>query len=306
MTRGVALVGPTASGKSQLAHQFAAALSDVEIACVDAMTVYRGMDIGTAKPTAKERADVTYHLLDLVDPSEEFTVAQFQRSAHQVAEEAATRGVTVLYVGGTGLYGRAVVDDLAIPGQFPEVRAAIEQRADADLAGVYAELVTLDPVAAVRTTAKNRRRIVCALEVTIGAGRPFSSFGPGLSTYGPAAVAQVGLRVSLTELDSRIEARLAQWMQDGLLSEVQDLAARPVGLSRTARQAVGYRELLAHVAGECALDDAVAAAVTATKRLARRQIKWFNRDPRIEWLTDPADAAARLAQLVGQTAPTTT
>lgn len=298
MTSPVALVGVTASGKSRVAHDVAAEVGTVEIAAVDAMTVYRRMDIATAKPTLAERAAVPYHLLDLVEPSEEFTVAQFQSAARDVATEVAARGHALLYVGGTGLYGRAVIDDLAIPGQFPEIRAALEARARDDLPGLFDELVRRDPVAASRTTATNARRITRALEVTIGTGRPFSSLGPGLTAYPPSAVRQVGLRVDLAVVDARIEERFHRWMDEGLLEEVRALSLEPAGLSRTARQAVGYRELLAHLAGETDLDTAVRDAITATRRLARRQAKWFARDPRIEWVDDPDAAADRVRTLL--------
>ncbi|HVB71581.1 MAG TPA: tRNA (adenosine(37)-N6)-dimethylallyltransferase MiaA [Acidimicrobiales bacterium] len=284
-----ALVGPTASGKSALAHDVALELGDVEVLCVDAMTVYRGMDIGTAKPTPAQRAEVSYQLLDLVGPSEEFTVAQFQRAARDAAGAAHAQGHRVLYVGGTGLYGRAVLDGLEMPGLYPEARAQLESL---DVSVLYDELVARDPVAASRMEPTNERRVRRALEVTLGAGRPFSSFGSGLRTYGPARVAQVGLRVPNDELDRRIEERFRAWMDDGLLDEVVALAARPGGLSRTARQAVGYRQLLAHVEEAAPLDECVTAALAASRRLARRQRSWFERDPRVEWFDD-RDAARR-------------
>jgi tRNA dimethylallyltransferase len=291
-----ALVGPTASGKSALAHAVALALGDVEILCVDAMTVYRGMDRGTAKPTAAERAEVRYHLLDLVDPSEEFTVAQFQRAARAAAEEVWARGGRVLYVGGTGLYHRAVIDDLDIPGRYPAARAALEGRG---LAQLYRELVELDPVAASRIEATNERRVRRALEVTLGAGRPFSSFGPGMTHYPEARVRQVALRVSDAELDVRVAERFWRWMDEGLLAEVEALRAH--GLSRTARQAVGYRELLAHLEEGVDLESCVEAAILQSRRLARRQRRWFERDPRIEWIERAVDVAAALhGALVGE------
>jgi tRNA dimethylallyltransferase len=288
----VALVGPTASGKSALAHAVAIEHGGVEVACVDAMTVYRGMDIGTAKPTAEERSQVSYHLLDLVEPDEEFTVAQFQRAAREVSARVAARGHGLLYAGGTGLYGRAVIDDLDIPGIYPEVRARLEARDD--LAALHDELAALDPVAAARIEPANARRVRRALEVTLGAGRAFSSFGSGLRAYGPVRVVQVGLRVDAGELDRRIERRFRAWLAGGLLDEVAALARRPGGLSRTARQAVGYRELLAHVEEGAALTRCVEAAIAASRRLARRQRSWFERDPRVEWFDDADAARARL------------
>jgi tRNA dimethylallyltransferase len=294
-----ALVGPTASGKSALAHQLAFDSNDqVELLCVDAMTVYRGMDLATAKPTWAERSDVSYHLLDLVDPSEEFTVAQFQRAARIAANDVWDAGHDVLYVGGTGLYGRAVLDDLALPGQYPEVRASLEERAKSDLAALYAELESLDPLAASRMEPTNERRIVRALEVTLGSQRPFSSYGEGLVHYGPVRVVQVALQSDFEQLDVRIAARFRAWMEEGLLEEVTALASAPGGMSKTARQAVGYRELLRHVEDGADLEQCVNDAIIASRRLARRQRSWFLRDPRIEWFDDPSKALARLVEVL--------
>jgi tRNA dimethylallyltransferase len=291
----VALVGPTASGKSALAHSLAFEQHDqVEILCVDAMTVYRGMDLATAKPTRIERTEVSYHLLDLVAPSEEFTVAQFQEVARAAAADVWRAGHKVLYVGGTGLYGRAVLDDLAIPRQFPSVRALLDERAHDELPALYAELEALDPLAASRMEATNARRIVRALEVTLGAGRPFSSYGEGLATYGPTRVVQVALQSDFEQLDLRIASRFRSWMDDGLLEEVTSLASAPGGMSRTARQAVGYRELLRHVEDGADLEACVEDAIIQSRRLARRQRSWFLRDPRIEWFDDAERARARL------------
>lgn len=296
--RSVALVGPTASGKSALAHEFALARGDVEIISVDAMSVYRGMDLGTAKPTKAERGEVTYHLLDLVDPSEEFTVAQFQRAARTASDEAWGRSADVLYVGGTGLYGRAVIDDLDIPGRYLDVRSALEERAQSDLPGLYRELLELDPLAASRIEASNERRLVRALEVTLGSGRPFSSYGEGLLTYGPVHVVQIGLDVSPEILDERLAARFRTWMDEGLLDEVSALADAPGGMGRTARQAVGYRELLRHLEEGADLETCVTDAIAQSRRLARRQRSWFRRDPRVEWFDDPAAARQRLGDVL--------
>ena len=291
----VALVGPTASGKSALAHAVAFHHHDtVEILAVDAMTVYRGMDLGTAKPTRAERAEVNYHLLDLVDPSEEFTVAQYQRAARAAAADVWRAGHKVLYVGGTGLYGRAVLDNLAIPGQYPHVRALLEERAHDELPELYAELEVLDPLAASRMEGTNARRVVRALEVTLGSGRAFSSFGEGLVTYGPARVVQIALQSDFEQLDLRIASRFRAWMDRGLLQEVVALASAPGGLSRTARQAVGYRELLRHIEEGADLEACVDDAIIQSRRLARRQRSWFLRDPRIEWFDDADEARARL------------
>ena len=294
----VALVGATASGKSALAHRLAVELGEVDIVSVDAMCVYRGMDLATAKPTVAERAEVPYHLVDLVEPSEEFTVAQFQREARAATATIFRQGRRALFVGGTGLYGRAVLDDLEIPGRYPEVRAGLDERAASDLDGLYAELEVLDPIAATRLERTNERRVVRALEVTLGSGRAFSSYGEGLMAYGPVRVVQVGLDVELEVLDERIDARFHRWLEEGLLEEVRALLERPGGLGRTARQAVGYRELLAHLEGGAPLEDCVRDALTQSRRLARRQRSWFRRDPRVEWFHDPDAAARRLVEVL--------
>jgi len=297
--RAVALVGATASGKSALAHRLALeSAGKVEILCVDAMTVYRGMDLGTAKPTRAQRGEVNYHLLDLVEPSMEFTLAQYQRCARESSEGVRDRGGVVLYVGGTGLYGRAVLDDFEIPGQYPRLRSELEARASSDLAVLYAQLSELDPVAASRMEPTNARRIVRALEVTLGSGRPFSTYGAGLRTYGPVRVVQVGLRCDFELLDERIGSRFREWIDQGLVEEVRALAQSPNGLSRTARQAVGYRELLRHVEEDAPLEECITEAITQSRRLARRQRSWFQRDPRIEWFDDPGAASARLAEVL--------
>ncbi|HVB19539.1 MAG TPA: tRNA (adenosine(37)-N6)-dimethylallyltransferase MiaA [Acidimicrobiales bacterium] len=295
-----AVVGATASGKSALAHAVALESGGVvEVLCVDAMTVYRGMDLATAKPTRAERAQVRYHLLDVVDVNEEYSVEAFQRQAREVARDVWSRGHRVLYVGGTGLYGRAVIDDLDIPGRYTLVREKLEERAAVDLAGLYDELVRLDPVAASRMEPTNERRIVRALEVTLGAGRPFSSYGEGLVTYASSSVSQVGLRVARAELDARVERRFREWLDQGLLDEVRALAQRPGGLSKTARQAVGYRQLLAHLEGGADFESCVEEAITQSRRLARRQCSWFERDPRVEWFDDVLGAKARIQSLLG-------
>lgn len=296
LSRAVAVVGPTASGKSALAHALARRVSGAEILVVDSMTVYRGMDIATAKPSEAQRREVRYHLLDLIEASDEFALAPYQHAAREAARDVASRGGSVIYVGGTGLYGRAILDDFEIPGRYPEIAAELSARLGRDRDALYAQLVALDPLAASRVDARNDRRLVRALEVTLGSGRAFSSYGPGLETYGDVRVVQIGLTRPLDELDERIDARFRDFLDRGLLEEVRALTAR--GLSRTARQAVGYRELLAHVEGGEDVASCVAAAIAQTRRLARRQLRWFQRDPRIEWFTDPDEALARGEQVL--------
>ncbi len=273
------IVGSTATGKSALALALARLEPGRrEIVSADAMAVYRGMDIGTAKPSEAERAEVPHHLVDVVEPGEEFTMARFQSEVDEALAAVASRRARAIVVGGTGLYVRAVVDQLTVPGQYPEVRAALVDVAVDDL---HRRLTELDPAAAAKILPGNRRRLERALEVTLGAGRPFSSFGPGLDRYPPTPFRQVGLRLDRAELDRRIDARYDDQMAAGFLDEVERLAAGP--LSRTAGQALGYRELLAHRAGELTLAEALELARRRTRRFARRQERWFRRDPRITW-----------------------
>jgi tRNA dimethylallyltransferase len=249
---------------------------------IDSMQVYRGMYVGTAKPTPQEQREVPHHLIDLVDPSEEFTVAQFAALSRATIAAIEQRRHRAVLVGGTGLYLRAVVDALDLPGQFPEQRAELES--ETDTAMLHTRLATLDPVSASRMQPTNRRRVVRALEVTLGSGRPFSSYGPGLAVYPPAPFPLVGLRIDRDELDRRIEERLRAQVEAGFVDEVQALLERPVARSRTAAQALGYKEIAEHLQGRCSLDEALERAVVRTRRFARRQERWFRRDPRIVWI----------------------
>lgn len=283
------VVGPTASGKSAVAVELARRVGaspdgPVEIVSADAMAVYRGMDIGTAKPTERERAGVTHHLIDEADPAEDFTVARFADRVGEVLAAIEARDGTAIVVGGTGLYVRAVVDDFTVPPQYPELRARLE--ADPDTEGLYRHLTELDPSAAAKILPSNRRRIVRALEVCVGSGRPFSSFGPGVDHYGPTRFRLAGLDIDRDTMDQRIDRRYDDQLAAGFLDEVRGLLER--GMSATAAQALGYRELAAHLRGECDLETAVDEAKRRTRRFARRQQRWFRRDPRIDWF--PADA----------------
>ncbi len=273
------IVGPTASGKSSLAVQLGLRFSGTEIVSSDAMAVYRGMDVGTAKPTMAERHGLTHHLLDVVEPTEDYTVARFGQEVADVLADIEGRGGQAIVVGGTGLYVRAVVDDFTMPGQFPDVRQELE--AESDTAALYSRLEALDPSAATKMLPTNRRRIIRALEVTVGSGQPFSSFGPGVDHYGETRFRLAGLDIDREEMDRRIEARYTDQMAEGFLDEVAGLMA--TGLSRTAAQALGYRELMAHLNGEIGLEEALEEAAKRTRKFARRQQRWFRRDPRIAW-----------------------
>jgi len=295
-----ALVGATATGKSALALALAERDPSWELVTVDSMQVYRGMDVGTAKPTAAERAAVPHHLLDVADPWEDYDVARYQADARAAIADIEARGRRALLVGGTALYLRAVVDDLTLPGQYPDVRAELD--AEPDTEGLHARLAALDPTAAARMEPSNRRRVVRALEVTLGSGRPFSSFGPGLDQHPPTGFALVAVRRDHAELDRRIHERYDAQLAAGFLDEVRALLAAERPLSRTAAQALGYKELAAHLRGGCTLEEALELARTRTRRFARRQEKWFRRDPRIAWVDLDGDARSALDEVRGRLA----
>ena len=285
------MVGPTAAGKSGVAMAAARAMGDVEIVAVDALQVYRGMDIGTAKPTPTDRAEIPHHGLDLAEPWEDVTVVRYLAAYDEAVAGIVARCHRPLLVGGTGLYLRAAVDRLQPPGEWPGVRVVLE--AEPDTAALHAQLQRLDPDAARKMEPSNRRRVIRALEVCVGSGRPFSSHGPGLDHYPAAGIVQIGLRWRRDDLARRIVTRFEDLLAAGFVDEVRRLAGAPRPLSGTARQAIGYAELLDHVAGRCSLDEAVARAVARTRRFAVRQERWFRRDPRVHWvdiITDPLDA----------------
>ena len=277
-----------------LAMEVARRLGDVELISGDSMQVYRGMDIGTAKPAAAEQEEVPHHLLDVAEPGEDFSVARFQTAVAEALAGIEDRGHRALMVGGTGLYVQAVVDGLVLPGEWPDLKAELKSQPPADL---HRQLHEADPLAASRIEPGNTRRLVRALEVTIGSGRPFSSFGPGVGTYPRTTRFRLaGVWLPRPVLAARIQARYRDQMEAGFLDEVRRLQGV---MSRTARQALGYRELLDHLAGACSLDDAVARAVARTRQFARRQRAWFRRDPRITWFGTPQNPVDLLPALLG-------
>ena len=280
----LALVGSTASGKTEAGIQLAQRL-DAEIVSVDSMLVYRGMDVGTAKPTPEQRALVPHHLIDVVEPSESFTVRRFQRLALAAVDEIRGRGKVPLLVGGSGLYFRAVVDDLEIPGTDPETRRELERTAEAlGPQLLYARLADLDPAAAEKIEPANVRRTIRALEVAAVTGRPFSSFAGAWEVYAAEHVRAVGIERTRTDLDERIADRVQRMVDRGLVGEVQALVSRGFGDWLTSSQAIGYAEIARHLAGEWTLEEALEATARRTRALARRQLSWFMRDPRIRWV----------------------
>ncbi len=285
----VVLVGPTASGKSQIGLELARRDRTFEVLSVDSMQVYRGMDIGTAKPTAAEQAEVRHHLIDLIEPHELMDIVDFAAAYSRARIDIASRQGRSLLVGGTGLYVRAVIDELAPPPRHPDIVAELET--EPDTVALHTRLAALDPLAASRMEPNNRRRVLRALEVCLGTGQPFSSFGPGLEQYPNRHAIQVGIDVDRGRLDRRIHDRYDQQMQRGFLAEVESLLDAAQPMSQSAGQALGYKELAMFLAGEFSLDGALDLARQRTRRFARRQQRWFRRDPRITWFVHNGDPA---------------
>ena len=296
--RRVAVVGPTASGKSAVAMAVAESCVDVELVSIDSMQVYRSMDVGTAKPSSEEQGRVPHHLLDLVEPSAEFTVAEFQQAYRSVLGDLGRRGRRALLVGGTGLYHRAVIDDLDLPGEWPETRRRLEHESiDVGPEVLHARLAELDAQAAAKIEPSNTRRVVRALEVVEGSGRPFSSFGPGIDVYPPTDVIQIGLRWDRRVLAERIERRVRRMVDEGLVAEVESILSLG-GFSRSAGQALGYKEIVASLRGEITLDAAIDQVVVRTRQFAVRQLRWFGRDPRVRWVDVVEDPVVEAAPVV--------
>ena len=270
--------------------------ASIELLSIDSMQVYRGMDIGTAKPTPEEQAQVRHHLIDICEPSHDMSIVEFAEAYDTATADIDQRSGRAVLVGGTGLYLRAVVDRLTPPPQFPYVVEELEQEPDTE--ALHRRLVELDPAAAEKMEPTNRRRVLRALSVTIGSGAPFSSFGPGLDAYPDVDVRLVGIDVDRDVLDRRIDDRYDVQMELGFLAEVESLLDRDGGLGRTASQALGYKELAAHLAGEMSLDEALDLAKQRTRRFARRQQRWFRRDPRIEWFRHDADIGSIVDTLI--------
>jgi tRNA dimethylallyltransferase len=282
---------------------FARLHPETELVAVDAMQVYRRMDLGTAKPSIDDQAKVRHHCLDLVDAADEYTVTDFAVAARQALDEIRSRDKRAVLVAGTGLYLRSVTDPMGVPGRWPRVRVELDERLAIEGAeALHRQLVTLDPVAAAKMEPSNARRVVRALEVTIGSGRSFSSFGPGIDTYPPVAFVQFGLRWPRPLLTARIAERVHRMIDAGLVAEVESLAKGPI--SRTARQALGYKELFDHLDGLSTLDAAIEMIITRTRQFAVRQERWFRRDPRIRWIdidTDPVATALPVLESAWQT-----
>lgn len=282
-TATFALVGPTASGKTEASVELARRMG-AEILVVDSMTVYRGMDVGTAKPSLELRRQVPHHLIDVADPAEPFSVAQFQSLANDALQEVAARGRPALLVGGSGLYYRAVIDRLTFPGTDPGLRRTLETEATAlGPEGLYARLAEVDPAAARKIQPSNVRRTVRALEVAGLTGQRFSSFSGAWDSYPSSRVRAAGVSIPADVRDARIRARVRHMLDGGLIEEVQSLLAAGAGAFLTASQAIGYLEVVEHLRARMTIDEVVTRTVRRTRDLARRQMAWFRRDPRIRW-----------------------
>ncbi|CAN5656331.1 tRNA (adenosine(37)-N6)-dimethylallyltransferase MiaA [soil metagenome] len=285
------IIGPTASGKSALAMELARKVSGAEILSVDSMQVYRGMDIGTAKPSAAERAEIPHHLIDVVDPNESFAVATFVEQAEAVIAGARSRGVPLIVTGGTPLYFKSLFEGIFEgPGADEAIRARLMVEETSEL---HRRLQSIDPAAAQRIHLNDRRRLVRALEVFELTGQPISSFQTHWKSQQPKFDASwFGLTWDREALNRRINARVKLMLADGWLGEARDLLTRYGMLSKTAGEATGYAELLAHLSGKCSLDEAVEQIKIATRQLARRQMKWFRRFPKVTWMDGQTDLAA--------------
>ncbi|VXB71646.1 tRNA dimethylallyltransferase [Arthrobacter sp. 9V] len=276
----IAVVGPTGSGKSDLGVNLALALNG-EVINADALQFYRGMDIGTAKITKDERRGVPHHLLDIMDVTQEASVADFQSECRTAIADIHSRGKRAILVGGSGLYVRAAVDVLEFPGTDPELRRRLEEECETQgLAPLRARLEEVDPVSAARLG--DARRVIRALEVHGLTGRPFSSFMPQREYFQPAL--QIGLDVDREQLRERLALRVHRMVEDGLLQEVERLDAMGLRTGKTASRALGYAQFLKVLDGEMAADAAAEETIVATRQFARRQLTWFRADPRITWL----------------------
>lgn len=300
-SRVIAVVGATATGKSDLAVALAERIGG-EVVNADASQLYRGMDVGTAKLSTEERRGVPHHLVDVLDVTDDASLAAYQRDARAVLADLADRGRRALLVGGSGLYVRAVLDVLELPGTDPVVRARVEsEAAAAGPEATHARLAAVDPAAAAAIPPGNVRRVVRALEVVEITGRPFTATLPVGEPALPSV--RLGLRLDRSELDDRIARRVDTMWGAGLVEEVRRLDAAGLRRSRTAGRALGYAQVLAFLDGRCSEDDARSETVRATRRFARRQESWFRRDPAVTWLDAGSPDLLDRALEVAGTAP---
>ena len=281
----VVLAGATATGKSSLSVELAQAI-DAEIINADSMQVYRGMDIGTAKITVEERQGIPHHMLDVLDVNQDSTVAWYQSGAREVIDEIHSRGKSVVMVGGTGLYIKAVIDELNFPDTDPMVRHTLNKEAeDLGIDAMFARLEKLDPAAAIAIDRANLRRIIRALEVIEITGKPFTANLPREESIRYPEARQFGLVMDRELLSERIDQRVNTMFENGFVEEVQKLMSSGLLEGRTAQRALGYSQIVSHLQGETSLDAAVEETKRATRQYARRQETWFSRDARIKWIS---------------------
>ena len=281
----VVLAGATATGKSSLSVELAQAI-DAEIINADSMQVYRGMDIGTAKITLEERQGISHHMLDVLDVNQDSNVAWYQSGAREVIDEIHSRGKSVVMVGGTGLYIKAVIDELNFPDTDPMVRHTLNKEAeDLGIDAMFARLEKLDPAAAIAIDRANLRRIIRALEVIEITGKPFTANLPREESIRYPEARQFGLVMDRELLSERIDQRVNTMFENGFVEEVQKLMSSGLLEGRTAQRALGYSQIVSHLQGETSLDAAVEETKRATRQYARRQETWFSRDARIKWIS---------------------
>lgn len=300
----LAVVGPTGTGKSDLGIALAQHLNasgrPAEIINIDAMQFYRGMDIGTAKLSVAERQGIPHHLFDYLDITEESTAAQYQELARPLIESLQARGVTPILVGGSMLYIASVLNDFEFPGTDPELRAQLEaELLEVGPITMHRRLAQLDPIAAQRITPQNGRRTVRAIEIVTLTGKPFAAALPEVPVEWQPSL-QIGLNGPREELVPRLDLRVRRMWQQGLLQEVEGLIPQGLRDAKTAKRAIGYAQALAQLDGELSESDAIAQTIQLTQKYARRQMSWFRRDTRINWLdyrdATAADQAMRLVE----------
>jgi len=304
--RLIAIVGPTAAGKSRLALRLAQQFNG-EIVSADSRQMYRHMDIGTAKPGREERALVPHHLIDIVNPDEDFSLAQYQQLAYHTIVDIHQRGKLPWLVGGSGLYVWAVLEGWSIPPVPPDAalrRTLAERAAKGEVAELYQELMALDPVAAQKIDPRNVRRVIRALEVTRSAGVPFSQLQQKKAP--PFQTLIIGLTAARAELYRRIDARIDEMVARGLVDEVKELVKMGYSLNLPAMSGIGYRQIGLYLRGELSLAEAIQQIKYETHRFARHQYNWFRlNDERIQWfdITGEVEAAitARVAEFLSHT-----
>lgn len=295
----VAVVGLTASGKSGFCLELAAALGDRGVVCeiisADAFQLYRGMDIGTAKVSREERGGIPHHLLDVLELAEKASVAAYQKSCRQVIEQIRARKALPMLVGGSGLYVRAALDKIEFPGTDSGIRARLEaQAAQLGIAKMHQRLAEVDPESAARILPANERRVIRALEVYELTGKKFSATMPRREYFQPAV--QLGIKWPLAVLDERISQRTAQMLTQGFIEEVAELEKQGLADTPTACRATGYQAVMDYLAGKISREEAAEQISLQTRQLARKQRKWFRKDPRIHWLDGEEGTSANLDQ----------